>query len=256
MDMGNIYMESALLVLIYMHTVMILAFAKKDNGIVDVFWGGGFTLLAWYLHIYHPHSYSGLMATLITIWGLRLAIYIGIRNLKKPGEDWRYAKWRKDWGKWFYLRSWLQVFVLQGFFMWLVSLALQQRPAQEAFLWYQYLGVVVWLLGFLWETIADAQLYIFKQKPENKGKILMTGLWRLSRHPNYFGEALLWWGIFLIVLPWGQWYWSLLGVVTMTWLLTKVSGVPFLEWKYRDHPEYLAYIRSTSAFIPDLRKWF
>lgn len=254
--MSNIYLESALVVLVYMHLAMAVAFAKKDNGLVDVFWGGGFSVLAWYLHFYYPHTYSLLVAVLITIWGLRLSTYIGLRNHRKKQEDWRYAKWREDWGRWFYLRSWGQVFLLQGFFMWVVALGIQQRPAGMGLFWYQYLGIGLWLFGLLWESIADAQLYRFKARPENKGKIMMRGLWKLSRHPNYFGEAVLWWGIFLLVLPWGQWYWSCLGAATMTWLLTRVSGVPFLEWKYREHPEYQAYIRNTPAFIPDLWKLF
>jgi steroid 5-alpha reductase family enzyme len=254
--MSNLYLESALVVLVYMHLAMVVAFAKKDNGLVDVFWGGGFSVLAWYLHFYYPHTYSLLVAVLITIWGLRLSTYIGLRNHRKKQEDWRYAKWREDWGRWFYLRSWGQVFLLQGFFMWVVALGIQQRPASMGLFWYQYLGIGLWLFGLLWESIADAQLYHFKARPENKGKILMQGLWKYSRHPNYFGEAVLWWGIFLLVLPWGQWYWSCLGAATMTWLLTRVSGVPFLEWKYREHPEYQVYIRNTPAFIPDLRKLF
>lgn len=254
--MNSIYWESAILILIYMHLVMLIAFAKKDNGVVDVGWGGGFTVLAWYLHVYHTHAHSLLVAILISLWGLRLSIYIGLRNFKNGKEDWRYAKWRKDWGQWFFLRSWLQVFLLQGFFMWLVSLSFQQRPATLTLHWYQHLGILVFFYGFLWESIADYQLFRFKQKNINHGKIMMSGLWRFSRHPNYFGEAVLWWGIFLIVLPWGHWYWSLLSAATMTWLLTRVSGVPFLEWKYRDHPEYLQYIRTTPAFLPDFRKVF
>ncbi|GAB5555588.1 MAG: DUF1295 domain-containing protein [Saprospiraceae bacterium] len=250
--MFNIYLDSALLVLAFMHIVMLIAFFKKDNGIVDVFWGLGFTVVAIFVHLYYPHPYSWLTMLLVAIWGFRLAIHIGVRNAWKKEEDWRYANWRKDWGKWFYLRSYLQVFLLQGFFMWIILLPVLQRPGVQSLQWFQYIGIVLWLFGLLWESIGDWQLFKFKKDPENKGKILTKGLWALSRHPNYFGEAVLWWGIALFVLPWGIWYLSLLGALTITYLLTRVSGVPFLEWKYRDNPAYLEYIRTTPAFVPKL----
>lgn len=250
--MYQIYLDSALVVLTFMHLVMLIAFLKKDNGIVDVFWGLGFTTVAVFVHLYYPHPYSWLTMLLVAIWGFRLAIHIGVRNTQKKVEDWRYANWRKEWGKWFYIRSYLQVFLLQGFFMWIILLPVLQRPGAESLYWYQYLGIALWLFGLLWESIGDWQLFQFKKDPKNKGKILTKGLWALSRHPNYFGEAVLWWGIVLFVLPWGLWYLSLLGAITITYLLTRVSGVPFLEWKYRDNPAYLEYIRTTPAFVPKL----
>lgn len=252
--MKMLYWNTALLIFIYFNIVFLIGYFKKDNGIVDVFWGLGFSLVAWFWHIEAPHSHSLLLAILISLWGLRLAIYIGIRNARKKTEDWRYADWRKAWGKWVHLRAYFQVFILQGFFMFIIALPIMQRPATEELQWFQYLGILIWLIGLLWESIADYQLFQFKKKPENKGRILTKGLWYFSRHPNYFGEALLWWGIFLVVLPWGLWYLSLIGVLTITLLLRNVSGVPFLEYKYRDNPEYLEYIRSTPALIPALWK--
>ena len=249
------YLDSALLIFLYMNLLFLLALWKRDNSIVDVGWGLGFVLVAWWMHVFYPHPLSWLPALFVSIWGLRLAGYIGRRKARQKTEDWRYAKWREEWGKWFIPRSYLQVFLLQGFFMWIVSLPLMQRPAESGLGWYQWTGIAIWLLGFLWEAIADWQLARFKSRPENKGQLMMGGLWRLSRHPNYFGEIVLWWGLWLLMLPYGQWYLSLLSPITITWLLTRVSGVPMLEGKYKGNPVYEAYQRETPALVPGVRKW-
>ena len=248
------FIDAALLIWGYMTLLFVIALWRRDNSIADIAWGVGFTLVAWWLHWKFSHSWSWLTSILISVWGLRLAIYIGFRNLRKGREDWRYANWRRDWGQWFVPRSYLQVFMLQGFFMWVISLPLMQRPGAEVFTWYQGIGVLIWGLGFFWEAIGDWQLSRFKANPNNKGKIMTKGLWSLSRHPNYFGEILLWWGVFLVVLPFGKWWLSLLSPITITWLLTRVSGVPMLEEKYKNNPDYQDYVKSTPPLIPRIRK--
>lgn len=248
--MFNSYLDPALLIWGYMTLLFFLALCRHDNSIVDVAWGVGFTLTAWWLHGWFPHSWSWLPAVLVSIWGIRLAVHIGVRNARRGGEDWRYANWRREWGRWFVPRSYLQVFLLQGFLMWVIALPLMQRPATEELSWYQWVGVVVWGIGFSWEAIGDWQLLRFKSDPENKGKIMMSGLWRLSRHPNYFGEIVLWWGLWLVLAPNGWWWLSLISPLAVTWLLTRVSGVPMLEEKYKDNPEYQDYVRRTPAIAP------
>ena len=158
--MASIYQNTALLIFGYMNLVFLIALLKRDNGIVDVFWGLGFTTIAWYWQLNAPHPLSWLTTALVTAWGIRLAVYIGIRNARSGKEDWRYAAWREQWGKWVHLRAYFQVFLLQGFFMFIIALPIIQRPGGSELAWYQYLGIVVWLVGFLWESIADWQLYM------------------------------------------------------------------------------------------------
>lgn len=248
------YLDAALLIWVYMTLLFLLSLIRRDNSIVDIAWGLGFTIVAWWMHGRHGHDGSLLPSILVGIWGVRLALYIGVRNARKGGEDWRYAKWREEWGKWVIPRSYLQVYLLQGFFMWVISFPILQRPAQPGLQWFQILGILLWALGFLWEAVADWQLFRFKSNSANKGKIMNSGLWRLSRHPNYFGEVVLWWGLWLVMAPYGQWWISLISPIVVTWLLTRVSGVPMLESKYQDDPEYIAYREQTPAFFPSLGK--
>lgn len=249
------YLDAALLIWAYMTLLFFLALIRRDNSIVDIAWGLGFTILAWWMHFMYPHVWSILPTVLISMWGIRLALYIGIRNTRSKREDWRYANWRRAWGKWLIPRSYFQVFMLQGFFMWLISFSFLQRPAHPKLEWFQWIGILFWTVGFLWEAVGDWQLSRFKSDPVNQGKVMNKGLWQLSRHPNYFGEVVLWWGMWLITISYGQWWISLISPVTITWLLMRVSGVPMLERKYKDNPEYQAYIKKTPAFFPDLSKW-
>lgn len=244
----------AILILGYMHLIFILAIFRKDNSIVDIAWGLGFVIVSWGLYVQYPHPNSLSILIPVTLWGVRLSIYLFIRNNRSGKEDWRYAAWRKQWGAWVYVRAYLQVFLFQGLFMWLISLPMMGSSSQVYFTWLQVLGGMIFLTGFLWESISDAQLLRFKAKSENSGKIMRSGLWSLSRHPNYFGEILVWWGIFLIAISWMPWWVALISPLTISGLLWKVSGVPMLEQKYADNPDYQAYIKSTPALIPGLKK--
>lgn len=252
---ANIFLQSGIIVLVYMHLWFLIAYLKRDNGIVDVAWGLGFVVLAWcnFATLHNNNARLLLLTILATIWGLRLAIHIGIRNAGRPDEDFRYKNWRQQWGKNWVLRSYLQVFLLQGFFMYLIALPLMvaaSQANQTSLGCLDVVGVMVFLIGFLFEAIGDYQLLNFKNNPQNKGKIMAIGLWQYTRHPNYFGESVLWWGIFIVSIGAGYWYVSVLSPVVLTWLLTKVSGVPMLEHKYRKNPDFIKYCQQTPAFVP------
>jgi len=246
---------SGLAVFIYMTLLFLISMAKKDNSIADIGWGVGFILVAFLTFFLEPgfEVRHVLVTGLVLIWGIRLAVHILMRN-KGKGEDFRYAKWRKEWGKYFVIRSFLQVFMLQGLMMLVISYQVilvnsSEKPGLNLL---DILGLIVWLFGFLFETVGDFQLLKFKRKKENKGKIMKSGLWRYTRHPNYFGEATMWWGIFLISLSVPLGWTAVVSPVVITFMLLRVSGVTMLEKKYKGNKEFEEYVRRTSAFIP----WF
>jgi steroid 5-alpha reductase family enzyme len=242
-------------VFVYMTAVFLIAILAKDNSIVDVGWGPGFILVAVVTFFLRPgfEARHVLITVLVLIWGLRLATHIFLRNWGR-GEDFRYAKWRKDWGRWFIPRSFFQVFMLQGIFMLLISspTILVNRSRERGLTMLDALGGLVWLTGFLFEAVGDYQLKRFKQKPESRGKIMAAGLWKYTRHPNYFGEAVLWWGIWLVALSVDSGWAAIISPLTISFLLLKVSGVAMLEKKYAGNEEFAAYARRTSPFFP----WF
>lgn len=246
---------SALTVFIYMILLFIISITKKDNSIADIGWGIGFILVAFLTFFLEPvfEIRHVLVTGLVLIWGLRLAIHILIRN-KGKGEDYRYAKWRKEWGKYFLIRSFLQVFMLQGLIMLIISyqVILVNSSKKPGIHILDILGLLVWLFGFLFETVGDFQLLKFKRDKKNKGKIMKSGLWRYTRHPNYFGEATMWWGIFLIALSVPHGWTAIISPALITLMLLRVSGVTMLEKKYKGNKEFEEYAKRTSAFIP----WF
>ena len=252
--MGQDLVVAALAVFAYMTVVFVLALFKKDNSIVDVAWGPGFILVAALTFLFWPGATARqiLANVLVAAWGLRLGIHIALRN-RGRGEDFRYANWRRAWGRWFVPRSYLQIFLLQGVLMLAVAfpVVLINRPGGGAGLGVlDGLGTALWITGFLFEAVGDRQLRVFKRDPANKGKIMDRGLWRLTRHPNYFGEALMWWGIFVIALAVPGGWRAVVSPVVITGLLLRVSGVTLLEKKYAGNAAYAEYIRRTSAFIP------
>jgi steroid 5-alpha reductase family enzyme len=244
-------------VFVYMTVVFLIAILAKDNSIVDVGWGPGFILVAVVTFFLRPgfEARHVLITVLVLIWGLRLATHIFLRNWGR-GEDFRYAKWRKDWGRWFIPRSFFQVFMLQGIFMLLISspTILVNRSRERGLTMLDALGGLVWLTGFLFEAVGDYQLKRFKQKPESRGKIMAAGLWKYTRHPNYFGEAVLWWGIWLVALSVDSGWAAIISPLTISFLLLKVSGVAMLEKRYAGNEEFAAYARRTSSFFPWLPK--
>lgn len=253
--MQNYLLYSAICVFLYMSLIFIAACIKRDNSIVDIAWGTGFIIVAM-LTFFLKAEFAIrhiLVTALIFIWGLRLALHIGIRN-KGRGEDFRYAKWRKDWGKWFYIRSFLQIYMLQGLLLLLIAypVILINHTEETGIVLLDILGLIIWLLGFFFEAGGDYQLSKFKRKTENKGKIMTQGLWRYTRHPNYFGETSMWWGIFLIALSVRNGWTAIVSPLVITFLLIKVSGITMLEKKYVGNPEFERYAERTSAFFP----WF
>ncbi len=248
-----VYLVAAGVLLIVMHAAFALALALEDNSIVDVVYGLAFVLACWsaYLPFGVGHPRQLLALTLVTVWGVRLALHVFVRKRGK-GEDFRYRQWREEWGRSFLWRSYLQIFLLQGavvFFVALPVLLVIDRPG-TGLGWLDLLGLLLWGFGFAFEALGDWQLLRFKQDPANRGRIMQTGLWRYTRHPNYFGEATLWWGLFLIALgaPYGVL--AVISPVLIAFLLLKVSGIPMLEAKYEGNPEFEAYRERTNAFFP------
>jgi steroid 5-alpha reductase family enzyme len=263
----HVYTGPAVLVMAFMSVLFVIAQLLKNNSIVDIFWGMGFvTIVAYYVLV---SIFTGASAALfsvksivnvcVLIWGIRLSAHILLKNFGQP-EDWRYLNFRKLWTRHnipHWLGAFLQVFMLQGFFMLIVALpVIHVNSSSMNVNAVTFLGFALWLAGFYFETVGDYQKTVFKRNPENKGKILTTGLWKYTRHPNYFGESVMWWGIWVMSLSLAHPVISFIGIlspITMTWLLTSVSGVPMLESKYSKNEAYQQYVKNTPAFFPKFR---
>ncbi len=233
--------------------VWLISIVKKDAGIVDPFWGIGFALVAWVVFAQaESSSRMYLLCAMVTIWAIRLSGYLFVRNLGHQ-EDSRYAAMREKHGKKFWWVSLLTVFLLQGTLLWFISFPVIVAGVSSAdcpLTWLDLVGFVVWLIGWLFEAIADWQLAVFKSNPENKGQVLDKGLWRFSRHPNYFGNFLIWWGIFIVSISAFGWT-TIASPLLMSFLLLKVSGVAMLEKTIGDRrPGYREYCMRTNAFFP------
>jgi len=235
-----------------MFALWLLSLRLDDASIVDIWWGPGFALLALAAHAISPHP-DGILTVLVCLWGLRLGVYLGWRNIGH-GEDRRYVAMRRRRPDRFALWSLFAVFGLQGFLQWFVALpvlvAQGLRGPGEASSFFVLVGVVVFSVGLFFEAVGDWQLARFKADPRNEGRVMDRGLWRYTRHPNYFGDACAWWGIFLVALPNPGVIFTILSPIAMTWLLLRVSGVPMLERSLSRKPDYAAYCERTSAFLP------
>ena len=250
--MSTILGEAAIVILIHATFWFFISLIKKRNDVADVGWGTGFIIVSLYCFFhYHPSVSAAIVYVLVAIWGIRLSLHIGWRMVGKA-EDFRYQKMRADWGKTVVWRSFLQVYVLQGFFMWIISFPILTTAISEVkeINAFTIIGTTLWLIGFAFEAIGDYQLSIFIKNKKSKGDVIQTGLWRYTRHPNYFGEVVQWWSIFLITLPLEYGLWGIISPITITFLLLKVSGIPLLEAKYKDNPQFQDYKRRTSAFFP------
>ena len=255
--MLSIYANAALVILGLMIALWLISLLLKDSSIVDIFWGTGFFITAWFYFFLTPDGFAArklLIVILTTIWGLRLSIHILLRNWGH-GEDYRYQQWRQEAGSNWWWRSFFKVFLLQGALMWIISaplLAAQSNPNPPRLIWLDYLGAILWGIGFFFEAVGDWQLARFRANPDNKGKLLNTGLWYYTRHPNYFGDAAQWWGFYLIATAAGG-YWTIFSPIIMTLLLRRVSGVTMLEKSLKESkPGYKEYVETTNPFIP----WF
>lgn len=237
----------------FVTALFLLSLIIKRNDIADIAWGIGIFSVALLSYLTGAPSLIALVLTILAgLWSFRLSLRILLRNLKKS-EDVRYKKWRDEWGKWFYLRSYLQVYLLQGALMIVVGYSfihVSVFGGETTFGWWQLMGLVVWIIGYLFEVVGDWQLDRFLAQPENRGQIMQRGLWRYSRHPNYFGEVTMWWGIWLMVAPLPLGYLALISPLAITMLILKVSGVPMLERLMADNPSFQEYQRRTSVFFP------
>ena len=254
-------LAAALVIATAMFVLWLLSLLLKNASIVDIFWGPGFALTAWavfvWIHLADIPAATGsrqlLLVTLTTIWGLRLGAHLARRNLGK-GEDYRYGAMRERSPGRFWVISLFKVFLLQGALMWTVSLPVQvgqlsSTPAGIGPL--AMIGTVFWAAGFSFEMIGDLQLARFKATDANRGQVMDRGLWRYTRHPNYFGDFLVWWGLYFIALEATETWWTLVGPLIMSLLLVKVSGVILLEKTIgARRPGYAEYVRRTSAFFP------
>lgn len=230
----------------------LISLPLRNVSIVDSMWSLMFLLTAfvYLLEQATPGPRAWLVLTLVGLWSARLAVYISWRN-HGQGEDFRYQKIRANNQPNFALKSLYIVFGLQAGLAWLVSLPLLAAINSNSPLdWLDAIGIALWLVGMMFEVVGDTQLARFKADPANRGKVLTTGMWRYTRHPNYFGDFCIWWGLFLMALSAGGW-WSIAGPLLMSLLLLKVSGVALLERDIAERrPAYLAYIRRTNAFFP------
>ena len=257
MPLLELFASSGLLLLGFMILLWLVSLLLKNAGIMDIFWGIGFVVLTWTAYTSAPGFLPRKILTcmMITLWGLRLAIHIGLRNWGKQ-EDFRYAGWRETHGARWWWFSFFQVFLLQGLLIWIISvpiLAAQISGVPAILTPLDMIAVLVWGFGLIFETVADVQLTRFKRVASNKGKLLTTGLWKYSRHPNYFGEAVVWWGIYIVALATG-FGWTIFSPILITWLLLRVSGVAMLERTMKNKPGYEEYMQRTSVFIPWFRK--
>lgn len=253
----NIFLQVSLLIWVLVSLLWLWSVLIKNVSIVDIFWGFGFVVVnAFYVfNLEQIAPRNLLLLLLVSIWGLRLTIYLAVRNIGK-GEDFRYQQFRKDYGeKCYWWFSYFQVFLLQGVLILIVSLPLlgvHSSETSSTLIWLDYIALLVWSIGFSFEAGGDYQLYQFKKNPNNKGKVLNTGFWKYTRHPNYFGDAAVWWAYALFSIAAGG-YWQIIGAIIMTLLIIQVSGVALLEKTlHKTKPKYKEYIEKTNSFFP----WF
>jgi steroid 5-alpha reductase family enzyme len=232
----------------------LLAQLRQRNDVADTAWGLGFAVVAWAALLRTDQETSPLawlVTGLVTVWGIRLAAHIYTRNRKKS-EDSRYKQIVPDGGSLRWLKSYFKVFVLQGALLWVVALPIQAvhfTDTADANGWIVRIGLVLWVVGFYFEAQGDYELRKFLARPR-RPKVLDAGLWRYTRHPNYFGEVTLWWGVYVMVLAGSTAWWTVIGPLTITYLILFVSGVPLLERRYAHDRAYQQYAAKTSKFIP------
>ena len=254
MTILTLYGTATLVVLIAVTVLWAISVPLRDASIIDMFWGPLFVAMAWVLLAFagEVHVRTYLITLLVTLWGLRLAYHLITRNLGQ-GEDARYRRWRERGGPTWWLASFYRVYLLQGAIALMVAtpiVAAFYRP--DGFNLINFTGLLVWALGFVFELVADVQLAQFKARPDNRGRILDEGLWGLSRHPNYFGDAVQWWGLGLVAATPGTW-WALVGPAVMTGVFITLSNDVLERGMKRRHPEYDDYVTRTPKFLPRLR---
>ena len=245
------YPKIIVAIFVFVNIFFLVAVIKRKFSVIDIGWGLGFIVVAMISYFHHPMSVKNALLLLVTTaWGLRLGLYILLRSKGHP-EDPRYTKLRHEWGANANLQAYLKVFLLQGFFMFIVSLPITVGMAQEDkdLNLINYAGLVLWFFGFILEVSSDAYLNWFKKQPENNGKLCTTGPWKICRYPNYLGEISLWYGIFFLGLGSSSW-WTIIGPLLINVLILKFSGVPPQEERNKNRPEYADFARRTPRLLP------
>jgi steroid 5-alpha reductase family enzyme len=265
----SILWDNMLLIWGMMTIMWVISVWQKDASLIDLIWGAGFVFIAWltaFCTLGHlganlielDHIQGLIFLLMVTLWGLRLSLYLAWRNLGH-GEDRRYVEMRKKAGAWFPVLSYVTVYLLQGVIMFVVALPIQMGlptlfdSGTSALMTLQISGILCWMIGLTFEAVGDLQLAQFKSKPEHKGQVMDRGLWRYTRHPNYFGDFMVWWGIWLFAASSQQHLWTVISPIIMSVFLMKISGVTLLESHLKESkPGYAEYQRKTNAFFP----WF
>lgn len=255
--MIEIFIKTSLILISLLTILWVISIIIKNASIVDLFWGFGFVVanISYFLISGDIYLRKLILLILVTIWGLRLSIYLSWRNIGK-GEDFRYQTFRKKYGdKNYWWISFFQVFLLQGILLMLVSITLlgaNYGTVSDKLNIFDFIGIFLWIIGISFEAGGDYQLAKFKNNPANKGRVLDKGFWKYTRHPNYFGDSAVWWAFAFFSVAAGS-YWQIAGAILMTLLIIKVSGVALLEKTLKGAKlEYTEYIRKTNSFLP----WF
>lgn len=251
-EMVDLLVTAGVAIGILMLVTWVVSVVVNDASIVDIVWGLGFVIATWAALLVAPEMTDRglLLAILVSVWGLRLTVYLAWRNVGK-GEDKRYQQMRKRNPDGFWIVSLYKVFGLQAALMWVVAIpAIVSQLSESGLFWLDYVGAGLWLTGLFFESVGDFQLARFKATPDSRGAVLDQGLWRYTRHPNYFGDFCVWWGIYLVAAAGGAW-WTVFSPLVMSALLIRYSGAGLLEKTItRRRPEYETYIETTNAFFP------
>ncbi len=250
--MVDLLLVAGLVVLTLMVVVWLISVLLNDASIVDMVWGFGFVLVAWVTYLLSDSTgpRSLLMALLVTVWGLRLSGYLVWRNFGED-EDKRYQKIRAKSPESFWWKSLFTVFLLQGVLMWVISIpVVAAQTSGSGLIWLDFLAIAIWGVGILFESVGDYQLARFKARPGSEDEVMDSGLWRYTRHPNYFGDFCVWWGHYLVAVAAGGW-WTLFSPLVMSFLLMRFSGVTLLEKTITSRrPGYADYVARTNTFFP------
>jgi len=233
----------------------IISFFLNRADFADSMWSLGFLLVAWICYLFSPFrsTYALIVSSIITLWSIRLFFHIFLRNRKKE-EDFRYQEMKKGWKKYPFLHLLGKVFLLQALILYIVSLpiiSIYSNPFSGN--WgFAFFALPLWLFGFIFETVSDLQLYFFKKEQKNQGKLFTSGLFSYCRHPNYFGELLQWWAIWLLALAYPMGLITIISPILLSYLIIFVSGIAPLEKKMKNHPDFASYAKSTPSLIPRL----
>ncbi len=228
--------------------------ANNKHDFLDIVWGLGFIVSAIISFVISSNKsvVTAIMTLLVILWGIRLSLHIGKRNINKK-EDFRYIKYRQEYkGKHFDLYFFFKMYVFQFILNVIIGFEVVYSNINgvSKFTTLTLIGIIIWIIGFIFESVGDYQLKVFKKNPANKGKLMNSGLWQYTRHPNYFGEATMWWGLYFIAISNYHSYFLIFSPLVITILVRFISGVPLLEKRYEGKADFEQYKKETSIFFP------